>query len=244
MKNIFVAASLVLLLASCSKNAEPEPDTSTDVHINFKTLYADEPIVDNQEIYKNIHDEMFSVSIFRYYISHITFVKDDGTEVNAEDYNLVDAFDANYQSTDITLPNGEYSEIKFYLGVPQPQNGELSYEGDLNISNGKGMSWNWNFGYIFFKHEGTFTSPSGTTGGISLHLGTDEAAKLTSIPVTMSLHGNEQSMDIILDVEKIYSFNSTEVLEDHSTRHSTDIDDATWILKFSDQISQSFEVNY
>ncbi len=242
MKKVLIL-SLSVFLFACGKSTEPlQEDTHTSLHIQFKTLYENSELEKDKKIYQNVHGEDFSVSLFRYYLSHITLVKDDGTEINMEDYNLVDAFDENYQSTSLKFPNGHYKELKFKFGVPQPQNGELSYEGDLNISNGKGMSWSWNFGYIFYKHEGAFTKTNGDNGQISLHLGTDRACREVLLPIDYTLDGGTRDVDILLDMKKIYHQAGTEKLEDHSMRHSTDVDDKSWISTFSQDIANSFDV--
>lgn len=105
-----------------------------------------------------------------FYISNVKLKKADGTWWKEnESYHLIKASAGNVNPslTIKNIPNGEYTELAYMIGVDSTRNVSGAQEGALSVS--ENMFWNWNSGYIFVKAEGTSTdSPN---GNFSYHLG-------------------------------------------------------------------------
>lgn len=113
--------------------------------------------------------DALTFTTLKYYISNLKLRKDDGTWwTQANSYYLVDL--SNAGSTMLTLsdiPNGNYTEISYVLGVDSTHNVSGAQDGALSTTNG--MFWSWNSGYIMVKAEGT--SPQASSGSFTYHLG-------------------------------------------------------------------------
>lgn len=122
---------------------------------------------DNQEVdfnntYRNKHGEDLKFTTINYFISNISLKKTDGsyyTIPQDSSYFIVrHTPDTDQRTFTLShLPEGEYTSVKFMIGVDSLRN-TMSVEnrrGNLDVGGAaKGMYWIWNSGYIFFKLEG------------------------------------------------------------------------------------------
>ena len=153
-----MAILTIASLVSCKKKTENvEPAKSTSPTANVTINFANE--VDGQAIelgkmqYTNAAGNMYQVDLLKYYVTNAILVKDDNTELNIGNYDLIDASDLTTCRVDaFSVPNATYTKIRFNIGVPQNRNHTGAQDGDLDPA--KGMIWDWNTGYVFFKHEG------------------------------------------------------------------------------------------
>lgn len=234
---------IAITLGSCKCEDPVQPLTDSNLHIKFETLYDRKPLVENQEIYEHADGSMYSISLFRYYISHITLIDADGNEFNTKGYDLVDAFDPTYQDANFKIPKTHYRYIRFYIGIPQPQNSQSSTEGELNIA--LGMTWNWTFGYIFFKHEGTFTSADQSAKGkLSYHLGTDTTLRTVKIPIAFDVDQDQEELTLSLDIRYLYQGGKAVDFLKKPTAHSDPSKDLEWMYNTANLLSYSFEATW
>ena len=195
MKRISIVALLFLtVFASCKKDdAVEQPiniSDSTNHSGNTQTLAfkfshtsGNSALILNTTL-ADTTGRIFSLSDFRYYISNIVLIKDDGSELPLTGKVLL----VDVQQPDYTLgqvPIGHYKGFRFMVGIDSavnhsdpalyPSSSPLSYQPNT-------MHWGWNVGYILMKAEGladTSFIPSGTLNGtLSYHLGTDELARV------------------------------------------------------------------
>ncbi len=243
-KSIVYAIALMISLGACRKKEgtiEPQQPEVSALTFNFTTSYGSDLIQEGGELYTNYHGEKFSFTKLQYYVSRIVLVDEDGAEYDTDIFKLVNAFDETFQHRTIEdVPNGHYTSIKFYFGVPDPENQTASYDGDLNVSHG--MSWTWQFGYIFFKHEGTYSDAQTQNKPISYHLGTDEGRGLAELPLDLVLDGKSQDVTINLNLKTLYGSSSVAKFSEAPTIHSTDASDAPWIRATGAALTSSFEI--
>lgn len=130
-------------------------------------------------------DEL-TFTTMKYYVSNIKLKKDDGTWwVEPESYYLVDLS----QGEMFTIPNvpeGNYTDISYTLGVDSLRNVSGAQTGALSTTHG--MFWSWNSGYIMTKAEGT--SPQSSSGSFAFHLGGFSGANNTVEVKEASFGGN------------------------------------------------------
>ena len=180
MKNIFLSTlliSTIFSISSCKDKHEDELVGSGSVTIEFDNQAGEESLDFNQA-YTNEAGEALTFSKFKYYVSNFVLIKGDGTTYTVPKdscYFLVDHSDASSRSITLkNIPAGEYTRVKFMIGVDSLKNtadisertGVLDPAGDA-----ADMYWTWNSGYIHLKIEGTSPSaPYDSMMGMSMFM--------------------------------------------------------------------------
>lgn len=174
MKNAALYFLLIAVFAGCSKIpddpvAPSEPQTA--VKFTIENVVGDRPLIFETENYLNDNGDTFYVKEYAYYISNISFVKEDGTEYKeSESYHLVNhRIDSSKAFMVRNLPEGSYTKIKFLIGVDSTRNVSGAQTGAL--AQERGMFWNWETGYVMAKFEGV--SPNRKVGidQVGYHVG-------------------------------------------------------------------------
>lgn len=165
MKNLFLSTlllSAIFSIASCKDKKEDEHLVGNgNVTIEFDNRAGEESLDFNQP-FTNAAGEELTFSKFKYYVSNFVFIKGDGTTYTVPKdscYFLVDHSDASSRSITLkNIPAGEYTRIKFMIGVDSLKNtADISERtGVLDPAGAAAeMYWTWNSGYIHLKIEGT-----------------------------------------------------------------------------------------
>ena len=158
-----ILLSGTLLVLACTKSAQsPQANTSvTTVQIQFYNYVGNVPLQLNVGAYTNTAGEQYTVSRFRYYVSNFQLTDVNGKTITLpQRYFLVDeATDATKKITLDSVPVGQYTAVKWMIGVDSIRNVSGVQTGALAPENG--MFWTWNSGYIMAKMEGH--SPQATT---------------------------------------------------------------------------------
>lgn len=164
-------AFLALAYVGCDRD-EPEPDpVFGDVTLKFDNMVGTQDLELGSGNYVNAHADSFTVTLFNYYISNVKLKKSDGTyftETNS--YHLIKETDAASLMFKLSeVPEGEYTEVQFMLGVDSTRNVSGAQTGALDPANG--MFWSWNSGYIMAKVEGTSPQSTQTAQDLVFHVG-------------------------------------------------------------------------
>jgi len=167
---------LAAFVFSCKKDekieiATPSKDIQPSAVFSFAAKVNNLPFIKNTKWYANANGDSFTVSKFNYYISNIKFKREDGS-LFAEDnsYHIIKHVEGVTSFTVKNLPEGNYNQIEFLIGVDSLRNVSGSQTGDLSPDSL--MFWDWSTGYIFFKLEGYYkntTTPNGDT--YAMHIG-------------------------------------------------------------------------
>jgi len=141
---------LVLSLIACDKSK----DGVAKININFEHFFKNDVFrVDTNTVYTLANGEELIFSRFQYYISNIQLRKSDGTGWSeAESYHIINARNDRPFAALKEVPEGEYNQIRFLIGVDSIRNFSGAQSGALSPSNE--MFWSWNTGYIFLMSEG------------------------------------------------------------------------------------------
>ena len=220
IKSICLVISLSLFLACKKKNDEPAPvvmPSSQSLTLRMTPKVGNKPLTFNSS-FETENNERYTLSMFRYYISNISLLKNDGSEhkldgkvllvnANTPDYNLGD------------IPAGDYTGISFFVGIDSATNHldptihPVSHP--LAIQS-PAIHWSWNSGYIFLMVEGscdtTDTNKDELTygqysHGMFFHIGMDpllRKVKLGNSPFTVSANTNKV-LTIQSDINKLFS---------------------------------------
>lgn len=202
MKNTFKLGLMALTLSSivaCKKEKiEPTDSTTTgtdNVTLKIEHTWQDSLVFQlNTDLVNPLTGDSLNFTTFKYYISNIRLKKADGTWwTQPNSYFLLDlSTQGTTPSVQLTgVPNGEYTDVEYVLGVDSTRNVSGAQDGALSPS--LGMFWSWNSGYIMLKAEGT--SPNASMGGsFAFHLGGFSGANNVVTKKSHTFVGNSLSV--------------------------------------------------
>lgn len=167
MKLHRLLTALLVLCMACKKDVQDQKGT---LQITFKNVVNGAPLKLNTSNYTNAAGETFTISTFKYYISNITLIKLDNSELKLPAaYYLINETDSASKVINIPAPGGEYRAISFMLGVDSTRNVSGAQTDALDPVNG--MFWSWNSGYIMAKLEGTSPASTAANNALTFHIG-------------------------------------------------------------------------
>ena len=169
LKNIFALLATATLLVSCNdddNNTFNNPVGNGDLTVEFDNSFSGNDLIFNAANAPTSNSEILKVSNIKYIISNIVLTDENGnsyTYPKSESYFIVNEADAESLFLDLNnIPAGNYTKIKFGIGVDQAQ-WELGADGQgdfLAKADAEDMLWSWAAGYKFLAFEGQFTSGS------------------------------------------------------------------------------------
>lgn len=172
---VIAVISLLSLAGSCSKensgSGSNKPVDSFNLVIYFKPV-ADTALLRYDSTYRNYWKEKYSVSNFKYYISHINLTNTDSNltkQINDDKYFLVDAADSLKCLVRLSVAPYRYNRISFTIGVDSAHNVGGAQTGALDPANG--MFWTWSSGYVMAKLEGNSSVSSLVNNKMEYHIG-------------------------------------------------------------------------
>ena len=172
MKNKFLYIPLfifaILNLYGYQKTYTPKEKTGT-VKITFVNTVKGKPIQLNTSTYTNPFAEQYSISKFKYYISHVGLVFLGGTDIENESCYLIDESKPESLSLSFAAVEKTYSAVSFLLGVDSILNVSGAQTGALDPLND--MFWTWNSGYIMAKMEGHSPQSKVVNNKVEYHIG-------------------------------------------------------------------------
>lgn len=164
---------------SCKKDVDLNIDDTkkpveiaktAQVSFNITNVVGSKLLALGTQTYVNENSDTFKVNTYKYYISNIKLIRNDGYIFSEpESYRLIDQSDTTTtcKFTITNVPLGVYTSVKFIIGVDSLRNVSGAQTGVLDPLHD--MFWSWSQGYIFAKLEGT--SPQANGGQISYHIG-------------------------------------------------------------------------
>lgn len=178
MKRITILLSSILLLSlACKKPKTFDGDKKGELTVEFDNIVGDEQLNLNTSSYTNNSGEQFKITKLKYYVSNFELTKADGSTFTVpqdSSYFLIDESEVGEHLATLQVPEGEYTSIKFMVGVDSLRNTMdiAQRTGVLDpTAAGGDMYWSWNSGYIFFKMEGTSPASTQTDNIFQYHIG-------------------------------------------------------------------------
>jgi hypothetical protein len=242
MKNLtflFLAICLIVI-SSCRKDLDTKCKSYTRVNVT-NLIGLDAFHLDST--YTNAAGEAYNAYLLKYYVSHMALVNENGERIELYAHELIDqSVPSSLELGDVEIPNGHYSSLEFNLGIDSLHNHAGDQAGDLDPM--YGMIWTWNTGYIFFKHEGSFTSSeSGTEQPLIYHYGTDRALVPVSLPLNLLVEGNSSAIQLQFDLNKLYSNPNTIAFTGNNNHQSISASDFPWIKALKMNFPNAFSAN-
>jgi hypothetical protein len=189
MTAFFLRCSVLLLVlsafAGCKKDKEVTPDVTDSLPatsptlpgagsatLNFSNMAGSNALLlSSSGYYLTANNDSLSVDIYKYYVSNFQLVKEDGSlHPFPESYFLIDAGKPSSLTPVLNnIPPGNYTGIRFLLGVDSTRNVSGAQTGALDPANG--MFWTWSTGYIMAKLEGSSPQSGAGNKSVVLHIG-------------------------------------------------------------------------
>jgi len=232
---IRLALAATLFLVSCSKDKDQPNETATsDLSIEFDNIAGDMNLHLNTGTYYNASGESFTVTTLMYYISNISLKRADGsvyTVPQEDSYFLIQEDVAESRFAKVKVPEGDYTSLQFIVGVDSLRSTmDISErKGVLDPAQNRGMYWEWNSGYIFFKMEGTSPAAPGDNK-FRYHIGffggysspTLNNIRTVNIDLTQGgiarvRSGRTSNIHLMVDVSKVFSGVHSFRIEDQPT---------------------------
>jgi hypothetical protein len=210
MKKISLFIPLFLLLLSCGEDEAPAE--SATLRLNFSHVVKGEALALNTGRYVNAAGETYNIQKFKYYISNLRLRNTRSGEVYNEpdSYHLVNTADGpDFNITISDLPDGEFNQLEFGIGVDNASNTSTDRFGDLDPSND--MAWDWNTGYKFILLEGLYFPEQGDSQPLVYHVGEDMNYRTLTFNLeqapgsTISLSpGQLRQLNLTVDIAQIF----------------------------------------
>ncbi|WP_179319545.1 MbnP family protein [Winogradskyella helgolandensis] len=267
LKTYILSAAVLVAFMSCSSDDE-DNRVANNVTLEFNNTFGNTPIVlgdaTSTSATVNTSDagQTHHFEELKYVISNIRLIKADGTEipynVNDLDNGATVVNQANSETLSYVLseiPVGDYTEIKFGLGVRSDLNtlDQVSFPNFYNNagSNETEMHWEWGTGYRFTKLEGFYDTDNKT---LSFHSGSTlegEEGNYTqgvnayrditlALPTTATVGNSAPTITIKADFDYFLSGDSHTVTlvstEDITNNATPSAHTATEMMKFVENI--------
>ncbi len=245
MKNSLILLGLIILsFLGCKKDKEdiavPAPTTGNIVFV-FKNEVDGVPVQMGPMNFTNEAGNVYSIDYLKYYISNIVFINSDGSEFKANNYELIDE-DKNESKyfTVENVPFGNYDSLRFYMGVDSAINTVGALQGDLDPVNG--MFWDWQSGYINFKHEGSFVDSLGTTQSLIYHYGTLKALVTEVLPLNLEFNSSNKIITITFNLNKVYRSPNLIDFNGENIHQSTGPGENGWLQLIRENFQGAYEI--
>jgi len=205
-KYISLLAITTLLWATGCQQNQDTSDPKTNVQLSFANEFGGQPLQLNT-IYNTLLNDQVTLTTFNYYVSNVQLKKADGTVWKQEEsYHLYKTDDQNNSQFSINLqdvPQGQYTELTFSIGIDPLRNSSGAQEGALDPING--MFWTWKTGYMFVKSEGFYYQNNQKQGAWVYHTGDDESYQTITLSLNnINLNTADNQIAVKADVQKMF----------------------------------------
>lgn len=242
--------SLFLMVFALSSCGDEESQTG-DLKLNFKLKYGDQPLV-MFEPYNYPTGQKMIFSRFSFYLGD-TQLKSGSSYTGIEEisyHNLTNSHTGaaaaakGYDHTITGIKAGNYTSLKFALGVPKVNNDKSPADfSNSHVLSNQSEYWSGWKSYVFTKTEGQIDlDGDGTTEtGFALHTGANDALRIIELPVNLTIsEGKETTLNIFIDVKKEFGSNPVYDIETHPQIHS--ISQAPQVKQLIDNLATAFSM--
>ena len=216
MKKNYLIPALILSFAFIWSSCEDDDlgvDNAGDIQVTFKAEYDGQPLVQNTDY--DYDGVAIKINEFNLFISEMSLIVGDNNpgELELSEVQFVDlAFPTEAEAragttlTGMTVETGNYSGLRFGVGVTSDKNGDFTFNGNhpLNQKTHQWTAWN---SYIFSKLEGQVdTDADGETdANFALHTGRDDAYTVLSLDKTFDVANESvQNLTVTFDIKTLF----------------------------------------
>jgi hypothetical protein len=205
----------VLFIFACEDDDDFMAPENVATTIEFRAQYDAQDLAIQSATYAYPTGAELKATLFQYYVSDLTLIGADGNEVSLSEIELIrydDATADNIEERTYDVPSGNYTAVRFGLGVKPELNAQDPNNFAANDVLNENEFWNANARYVFAKieanadleNDGTFDS------GLTYHLGSDALYTTITFPANFSIDGTDDPKIVInADVLKALSDGTT-----------------------------------
>lgn len=212
--------------------------TSADtLHLEFKNT------VDNEQLelgktYTNYFNEPFTIRSFKYYISNIQLLDEEGNIVlTNNNVFLVNEADEASMHIALATPKTKWRKIRFLLGVDSIRNTGGVQTGDLDPA--KGMFWVWNTGYIMAKMEGNSPVSRAPAHAFTFDVGGYKKGENTARIIELNVpENNSAALTIVANAAKWFNGTHDIRIAEHPFCHAA----GALAVQIADNYSTMFSI--
>ncbi|TXF88495.1 hypothetical protein FUA23_14510 [Neolewinella aurantiaca] len=206
-----IALFALLFFAACQDDDDPVQTGDIATTIQFRAEYDDTDLAIQSATYAYPTGAELKATLFQYYVSDLTLIAADSSEVELSEIELIrydDATADNIEERTYDVPAGDYIGLRFGLGVKPELNAldpnNFAADDPLN----ENEFWNSTARYVFAKieanadleNDGTFDT------GLSYHMGSDALYSIVTFTGSFTLDGdNDPQLIVTSDVLKALS---------------------------------------
>ncbi|MCW3126696.1 MAG: hypothetical protein JWO03_2354 [Bacteroidetes bacterium] len=214
--SVYIVAALIVLLTSCHKDPATlqirfTPKWGADdfkLHTTYATLGG----------YMNF-------SSFDMYLSHITLIKNDNSEVEVDSAVLI-SYNDNAITINLTPAKGDYKSIKFGIGLDSAQN-KISPADRPNdpVYGNSLLYWDAARLHLFLHMEGLSGNTSNLGDPFFYHEGNDSINTLRTTTVSKSFSvsdGQSTVLNLQGDISKVFTGANAVNVTTNPTTHTRD----------------------
>ncbi len=234
--SIGVIISSLFLAGFIERKLPGNNDVQVNIFFHHKAGEKDFHLGEN---YENAFGENFVARNFKYYVSNIQLLDENGNYTKAASGSfLIDEADSGSKHLVLSMPKNSYKKIKFLCGVDSIVNTSGVQTGSLDPA--LGMFWTWNSGYIFAKLEGRSTTSKAPGHYFTYHIGGYKDGESAVRIIELDLDKNSSiNIHIIADVQKWFNGQSQIKISDSPVCHSP----GELAMKIADNYSMMFSIS-
>jgi len=251
--NIFsiVIVSVGLLLMANACKPDPIPIAKGTLTLHFKPVINGADLIPQSGLYINTAQNVrFKVDMLQFYICDLVVKRADDSILSltgANHVGLIKVMDVISKDVSFSLPEGEYKEIGFTLGLNSALNstqpGDYSTDHPLGTDNGN--YWIMNSSYVFTKLEGVMDTTASGTGSFTrsflFHLGTNDFAAPVNYMKLFTI-AKDQTNTINVNMDVLTMFNGAFLIDMRSEVSTNTTDNLPLAQKFKNNFIQSISI--
>ena len=241
-------AAMLLVVQSCKDSEDPDvkPVRGAFIKLNFELYNGTNPMVWDDIIAVD-HMEEYRMELFKFYLSNIKIVTNQGASTLLKDVVILNAADADGMTLTYDAPQGVYEKLVMGIGLDSVLNASdpIQFADEHPLSAAQSMYWSWAAKYRFVRIDGRgkeFASDT-TQILIAYHPGADEFYRTREFMKPFQLVDEDTTtINMKLDVAKWFAGpgGTIDIPTEHQS-HTTP-DDYPIALKFTDNFAASFEL--
>lgn len=189
-----IAILFLGFFTSC--NPDQEPTNNSSIKLVFELYNDGVPMAwDDVVSVDNVNE--YRMEFFKFYLSNITAVRLNGTDVTLKDVVLVDASKAEGMTFLFNAPAGAYDKLFLGLGLDPVLNAKdpITFEPEHPLSSAQAMYWSWATKYRFIRIDAR-ANQLGSIGDttdllVAYHPGADEFYEVVTLAKPFNLEASQ-----------------------------------------------------
>lgn len=169
IRRLCILVTILPLLVNSNGRKDLHTSSTGTLKITFQNTVKGSSLALNSAVYTNLFSEQYTVTKFKYYISHVSISGKASLAHENNSYHLIDEKLTSSRSFSFTCKQGTYETLDFMIGVDSLHNVSGAQTGALDPMND--MFWTWNTGYVMAKMEGNSPQSTIVNNKVEYHIG-------------------------------------------------------------------------